>query len=98
MVAVILLDGRVLVNPSSVELVGGYGVDTQLEDERDFDVAVVGAGPSGLSAAVYASSEGLRTLVVESEAIGGQAGSSSLIRNYLGFARGVTGAELAQRA
>ena len=59
---------------------------------------IVGAGPAGLSAAVYASSEGLRTLVIERDTIGGQAGSSSLIRNYLGFARGVTGAELAQRA
>jgi thioredoxin reductase (NADPH) len=59
---------------------------------------VVGAGPAGLAAAVYSSSEGLRTLVVEREAIGGQAGSSSLIRNYLGFARGIRGAELAQRA
>ncbi|MGH3368406.1 MAG: NAD(P)/FAD-dependent oxidoreductase, partial [Nocardioidaceae bacterium] len=58
---------------------------------------VVGAGPGGLAAAVYASSEGLRTLVVERESIGGQAGSSSLIRNYLGFSRGVSGAELAQR-
>ena len=95
---VILLDGRVLVNPSNVELAGGYGMSTRLEDEREFDVVVVGAGPSGLSAGVYASSEGLRTLVVEMEAIGGQAGSSSLIRNYLGFSRGVTGAELAQRA
>lgn len=95
---VILLDGRVLVNPSNVELAGSYGVSTKLEDERDFDVVVIGAGPSGLSAAVYASSEGLRTLVVEREAIGGQAGSSSWIRNYLGFSRGVTGAELAQRA
>ena len=92
------LDGTVLVNPSNVELAGGYGVSTELDDERDFDVLVVGAGPSGLSAGVYASSEGLRTLVVEREAIGGQAGSSSLIRNYLGFSRGVTGAELAQRA
>ena len=59
---------------------------------------IVGAGPAGLSAAVYASSEGLRTLVIERETIGGQAGSSSLIRNYLGFSRGVSGAELAQRA
>ena len=71
---------------------------TTLDDERDFDVIVVGAGPAGLAAAVYASSEGLRALVVEREAIGGQAGSSSLIRNYLGFARGISGAELAQRA
>jgi len=59
---------------------------------------VVGAGPAGLAAAVYASSEGLDSLVVERESIGGQAGSSSLIRNYLGFARGVSGSELAQRA
>ena len=71
---------------------------TELPGRRDFDVVIVGAGPAGLAAAVYATSEGLRTLVVEREAIGGQAGSSSLIRNYLGFARGVTGAELAQRA
>ena len=61
-------------------------------------MVVVGAGPAGLTAAVYAASEGLRTLVVEREAIGGQAGSSSLIRNYLGFSRGVSGGELAQRA
>ena len=64
----------------------------------EFDVVVVGAGPAGLAAAVYASSEGLRALVVERESIGGQAGSSSRIRNYLGFSRGVSGAELAQRA
>ncbi len=93
-----LLDGRVLVDPSNAELAGAYGVTTTLEGSRDFDLIVVGAGPGGLSAAVYASSEGLRTLVVEAEAIGGQAGSSSLIRNYLGFSRGVSGAELAQRA
>jgi thioredoxin reductase (NADPH) len=65
---------------------------------RSVDVVVLGAGPAGLAAGVSASSEGLRTLVVEREAIGGQAGSSSLIRNYLGFSRGVSGAELAQRA
>ena len=58
---------------------------------------VIGAGPGGLAAAVYASSEGLRTLVVERESIGGQAGTSSLIRNYLGFSRGIRGSELAQR-
>lgn len=95
---VFLVDGRVLVDPTNVELAGGYGVSTELGDERDFDVLVVGAGPGGLSAAVYASSEGLATLVVERESIGGQAASSSMIRNYLGFSRGVTGAELAQRA
>ena len=68
------------------------------EAGHDFDVITVGAGPAGLAAAVYGSSEGLDTLVVERGAIGGQAGSSSMIRNYLGFARGVGGAELTQRA
>jgi thioredoxin reductase (NADPH) len=95
---VVLLDGRVLVDPSNAELARSYGVATELEEPREFDVVVVGAGPAGLAAAVYASSEGLRALVVERESIGGQAGSSSRIRNYLGFARGVSGAELAQRA
>ena len=95
---VTMVDGRVLVNPTRTELAGAYGVTTEVAEERDFDVVVVGAGPGGLAAAVYASSEGLRTLVIERESIGGQAGSSSLIRNYLGFSRGVTGAELAQRA
>jgi thioredoxin reductase (NADPH) len=95
---VVLLDGRSLVDPSNVELAAAYGVPTSLPGRRDYDVIVIGAGPAGLAAAVYATSEGLRTLVVEREAIGGQAGSSSHIRNYLGFARGVTGAELAQRA
>ena len=93
-----LLDGRVLVDPSNAELAGAYGVPTSLKGSPEFDVIVVGAGPAGLAAAVYASSEGLHTLAVEAEAIGGQAGSSSLIRNYLGFSRGVSGAELAQRA
>lgn len=95
---VILFDGRVLDNPSNIELAAAYGVNTSLEGEREFDVVVVGAGPAGLSAAVYASSEGLKTLVVEAASIGGQAGSSSLIRNFLGFPRGVSGADLAQRA
>jgi thioredoxin reductase (NADPH) len=95
---VILLDGRVLVDPTNAELAGGYGVTTELDEQREFDVVVVGAGPAGLAAALYASSEGLRTLAIERESIGGQAGSSSLIRNYLGFSRGVSGAELAQRA
>ena len=63
-----------------------------------FDVAIVGAGPAGLAAAVYGSSEGLETIVVERRAIGGQAGSSSMIRNYLGFSRGLGGAELARQA
>jgi thioredoxin reductase (NADPH) len=95
---VVLLGGAVLVNPTNAELADAYGVSTTLEGRSNFDVVVVGAGPAGLAAAVYASSEGLDTLVVERESIGGQAGSSSLIRNYLGFARGVSGSELAQRA
>ncbi len=95
---VVLVGGGVLVDPTNAELADAYGVSTRLDERSDFDVVVVGAGPAGLAAAVYASSEGLDTLVVERESIGGQAGSSSKIRNYLGFARGVSGAELAQRA
>ncbi len=92
------LGGTVLLDPTDVEVARAWGVPTDLAPEaRHFDLLVVGAGPSGLAAAVYASSEGLRTLVVERESLGGQAGSSSLIRNYLGFSRGVTGADLAQR-
>lgn len=97
--AVVLLhDGRVLVEPDDAELAAAYGLVVDVDHDARFDVVVVGAGPAGLAAAVYASSEGLRTLVVERASIGGQAGSSSLIRNYLGFARGISGAELAQRA
>jgi thioredoxin reductase (NADPH) len=95
---VVMLDGRTFVDPTNAELARGYGAMTELEGGREFDVVIVGAGPAGLAAAVYASSEGLRALVVERESIGGQAGSSARIRNYLGFARGVSGAELAQRA
>jgi thioredoxin reductase (NADPH) len=95
---VVQRNGRVLVDPSNIELANAYGANTSLPIAREFDVAVVGAGPSGLAAAVYAASEGLRTLVIERETIGGQAGSSSRIRNYLGFQRGITGADLAQRA
>ena len=93
---VVLLDGRALVNPSNAEISDALGA-TNLE-ERDCDLAIVGAGPAGLAAAVYGASEGLRTIVVEREAVGGQAGASSLIRNYLGFPRGISGGELAQRA
>jgi thioredoxin reductase (NADPH) len=95
---VVLRNGRVLVDPSNAEIAEAYGAPTRLQGSREYDVTVVGAGPSGLATAVYAASEGLRTLVVERETIGGQAGSSSLIRNYLGFPRGITGADLATRA
>ena len=92
------IGGTVLLDPTDAEICEAWGISTMLDDDdRDFDLVVVGAGPSGLAASVYASSEGLRVLVVEREALGGQAGSSSLIRNYLGFSRGLGGAELAQR-
>ena len=74
------------------------GQPTPRSGSGRFDVAIVGAGPAGLAAAVYGSSEGLETIVIERGSIGGQAGSSSMIRNYLGFARGIGGAELARQA
>jgi thioredoxin reductase (NADPH) len=75
-----------------------YGRPADVAVDRVVDVAIVGAGPAGLAAAVYASSEGLTTVVLEAEAVGGQAGTSSMIRNYLGFPRGISGMRLAQRA
>src|SRR4029453_4212598 len=92
------IGGPCLVDPTDAEILEAWGIPTGLpETDRAFDLLVVGAGPGGLATALYAPSEGGRTLVVEREAIGGQAGSSSLIRNYLGFSRGLSGAELAQR-
>jgi thioredoxin reductase (NADPH) len=93
---VILLDGLVLVDPSNAEVLDSVGASNL--EERECDLAVVGAGPAGLATAVYGASEGLRTIVIEREAIGGQAGASSLIRNYMGFPRGISGGELIQRA
>jgi len=90
-------DGTVLHDPSLGELASSHGIQIDAGTEV-YDLAVVGAGPAGLAAAVYGASEGLRTLVVEPFAIGGQAGTSSLIRNYLGFERGIGGAALAHRA
>lgn len=87
-----------LVAPSDLEIANAFGLMAPLSPDRVYDVVVVGAGPSGLAAAVYASSEGLATLVVEQQAVGGQAGTSSLIRNYPGFSRGVSGAHLAFRS
>jgi thioredoxin reductase (NADPH) len=85
-----------LVKPSNPEIADAFGVMTPISPGEVFDVAVVGAGPAGLAAAVYASSEGLRTVIVEHEAVGGQAGTSSMIRNYPGFSQGISGARLAQ--
>jgi thioredoxin reductase (NADPH) len=75
-----------------------YGAPTALDLDHVVDLAVVGGGPAGLAAAVYGASEGLSTVILEAEAIGGQAGTSSMIRNYLGFPRGISGMRLAQRA
>jgi thioredoxin reductase (NADPH) len=100
---VIVFDQLVLVDPSDAEiadtfeLISPFGMNT-LPDVRDFDLVVIGAGPAGLGAAVYGASEGFRTVVVERETFGGQAGTSSLIRNYLGFSRGISGSELAWQA
>ena len=91
---------RPAVVPTSVRDVAVtiYGAPTDLDVDHLVDVVVVGGGPAGLATAVYASSEGLSTVVLEAEAIGGQAGTSSMIRNYLGFPRGISGMRLAQRA
>jgi thioredoxin reductase (NADPH) len=83
-----------LANPSNADIADAFGINTGTLDGT-LDVTIVGAGPAGLGAAVYAASEGLETLVVEREALGGQAGTSSLIRNFLGFPAGISGASLA---
>lgn len=93
----ILPGGHVLSDPSNAEIAAASGVTSSLTDHV-FDVVVVGAGPAGLSAAVYGASEGLRTLVVDEGGIGGQARSSSSIRNYLGFPKGISGSRLAVQA
>jgi thioredoxin reductase (NADPH) len=94
---VVFPTGAVLADPSNAELTMAAGgpVDPQ---GNEFDLVIVGAGPGGLSAAVYGASEGLRTLVVDNGGIGGQATLSSLIRNYLGFPRGISGRRLAEEA
>jgi thioredoxin reductase (NADPH) len=88
----------VLRNPSNAELADALGLTETLDPAKIYDVAVVGAGPAGLAAAVYAASEGLSIIVVESMAPGGQAGTSSKIENYLGFPTGISGQALAGRA
>ncbi len=92
-----LHDGAVLRRPSTRQLATALGLRTQ-PSLRDYDTVIIGGGPAGLAAAVYGASEGLRTLVLEREALGGQAGTSSRIENYLGFPNGVSGEELASRA
>lgn len=94
---VITADGQVLVEPSDSELAGQVGLTTDPAEDF-YDLIVVGAGPAGLGAAVYGASEGLRTVLIERLATGGQAGQSSRIENYLGFPDGVSGAQLTERA
>ena len=96
--AVILSDGRTMRRPSIPELADELGITELPDPAMTCDVAVVGAGPAGLAAAVYAASEGLCTTVIEGMAPGGQAGASSKIENYLGFPAGISGQQLATRA
>jgi thioredoxin reductase (NADPH) len=91
-------DGTELVAPSLLEVAIHLGLATAGPTHDTYDTMIVGAGPAGLAAAVYAASEGLRTVVVEREAPGGQAGTSACIENYLGFPDGISGADLAARA
>jgi thioredoxin reductase (NADPH) len=98
-VPVVLCRGEVVLkNPSNEEVAACLGMNQQIDDDRVRDLIVVGAGPSGLAAAVYAASEGLDVLVLETGTPGGQAGSSSKIENYLGFPTGISGLALAARA
>src|SRR5580700_9208988 len=95
--AVLFPEGTQLLEPSNSELAERIGLRLR-SDTNFFDVVIVGGGPAGLAAAVYAASEGLKTVMVEREAPGGQAGLSSRIENYLGFPSGISGSDLARRA
>ena len=90
--------GAELRGPSTGEVSRALGIGRELAPREEVDLLVVGAGPAGLGAAVYGASEGLETLVVDSTALGGQAGSSRRIENYLGFPAGISGTELTGRA
>jgi thioredoxin reductase (NADPH) len=94
----VTLDGKTLVNPTDAEMAEACGLKTRLDESETYGAVVIGSGPAGLAAALYGASEGIKTLVVERGVVGGQAGSSSMIRNYLGFARGISGSELAAQA
>ncbi len=94
---VLVPDGQTLRCPTTLDLASALGLRTTAEQPL-YDVCIVGGGPAGLAAAVYAASEGLSTVIVEREGPGGQAGQSAAIENYLGFPRGLTGSDLTQRA
>jgi thioredoxin reductase (NADPH) len=94
---VLVPEGDALRSPTTLELAGALGLHTSAQ-QRLYDVCIVGGGPAGLAAAVYAASEGLSTVIVEREAPGGQAGQSAAIENYLGFPKGLSGSDLTQRA
>ena len=94
---VITEEGKVFIRPELSALAYGIGEDTSVKTEM-YDVVIIGAGPAGLASAVYGASEGLKTLLIERKAPGGQAGTSSRIENYLGFPSGLTGADLSRRA
>jgi thioredoxin reductase (NADPH) len=93
-----LEDGGYLVNPGIVETANKIGLNPEVKRQDIYDVVIIGAGPAGLAAGVYGASEGLKTLLIERRAPGGQAGTSSRIENYLGFPTGLSGAELTRRA
>jgi len=95
---VLLPHGQMLRNPSEVELARGLGLVRSIDPTRVYDVAIIGAGPAGLAAAVYGASEGLTVIVLDCRAFGGQAGASARIENYLGFPTGITGMHLMARA
>lgn len=95
--AIIYMDGSVVTGPTILEIANKIGL-TSIAKSEVYDVAIIGAGPAGLAASVYGSSEGLKTLLIERKTPGGQAGTSSRIENYLGFPSGLSGSDLTRRA
>jgi len=95
---IFLEDGSYLVSPGIAQIAAKIGLNPQVKRQDIYDVVIIGAGPAGLAAGVYGASEGLKTLLIERRAPGGQAGTSSRIENYLGFPTGLSGAELTRRA
>src|SRR5690242_17404674 len=95
--AIFFEDGTSLLNPQIIDVAKRIGLNPEVKNEV-YDVAVIGAGPAGLAASVYGASEGLKTLLIERKAPGGQAGTSSRIENYLGFPKGLSGSDLTRRA